>query len=53
VHIEFSQRRMIVAGAARGIGRAIAQNFAERGAEVSGRGGSGMDPEQPDHGRKE
>ncbi len=34
VHIEFSHRRVIVAGAARGIGRAIAQGFAERGAEV-------------------
>jgi 3-oxoacyl-[acyl-carrier protein] reductase len=34
VHIEFSQRRVIVAGAARGIGRAIVTAFAERGAMV-------------------
>jgi 3-oxoacyl-[acyl-carrier protein] reductase len=34
VHIEFPNRRVIVAGAARGIGRAIAQAFAERGAQV-------------------
>jgi NAD(P)-dependent dehydrogenase (short-subunit alcohol dehydrogenase family) len=33
VHIEFSHRRVIVVGAARGIRRAIAQNFADRGAE--------------------
>lgn len=32
--IEFANRQVIVAGAARGIGRAIAQNFAERGAHV-------------------
>jgi 3-oxoacyl-[acyl-carrier protein] reductase len=34
VHIEFSNRRVIVAGAARGIGRAIVKAFAERGATV-------------------
>jgi 3-oxoacyl-[acyl-carrier protein] reductase len=34
MQIEFSGRQVIVAGAARGIGRAIAQNFAERGAQV-------------------
>jgi len=34
VNIEFSNRRVIVAGAARGIGRAIVQAFAERGATV-------------------
>jgi 3-oxoacyl-[acyl-carrier protein] reductase len=34
VHIEFSNRRVIVAGAARGIGRAIVTAFAERGATV-------------------
>jgi 3-oxoacyl-[acyl-carrier protein] reductase len=34
VHIEFSHRRVIVAGAARGIGRAIVTAFAERGAMV-------------------
>ena len=34
MQIEFSNRRVIVAGAARGIGRAIVTGFAERGAEV-------------------
>jgi 3-oxoacyl-[acyl-carrier protein] reductase len=34
VHIEFSNRRVIVAGAARGIGGTIARELAERGAEV-------------------
>jgi 3-oxoacyl-[acyl-carrier protein] reductase len=34
VLIEFSKQRVIVAGAARGIGRAIVQAFAERGARV-------------------
>jgi 3-oxoacyl-[acyl-carrier protein] reductase len=34
VLIEFSNRRVIVAGAARGIGRAIVTAFAERGATV-------------------
>jgi 3-oxoacyl-[acyl-carrier protein] reductase len=34
VHIEFSNRRVIVAGAARGIGSTIARELAERGAEV-------------------
>jgi 3-oxoacyl-[acyl-carrier protein] reductase len=34
VHIEFANKRVIVAGAARGIGRAIVAAFAERGAEV-------------------
>jgi 3-oxoacyl-[acyl-carrier protein] reductase len=34
VHIEFANRRVIVAGAARGIGRAIVTAFAERGATV-------------------
>jgi 3-oxoacyl-[acyl-carrier protein] reductase len=34
VLIDFPNRRVIVAGAARGIGRAIAQQFAERGAHV-------------------
>jgi 3-oxoacyl-[acyl-carrier protein] reductase len=34
VHIEFSNKRVIVAGAARGIGRAIVGAFAERGATV-------------------
>jgi 3-oxoacyl-[acyl-carrier protein] reductase len=34
VHVEFPNRRVIVAGAARGIGRAITQAFAERGAQV-------------------
>jgi 3-oxoacyl-[acyl-carrier protein] reductase len=34
VHVEFPNRRVIVAGAARGIGRAITQAFAERGAKV-------------------
>jgi 3-oxoacyl-[acyl-carrier protein] reductase len=34
VHIEFSNKRVIVAGAARGIGRAIVTAFAERGAAV-------------------
>jgi 3-oxoacyl-[acyl-carrier protein] reductase len=34
VLIAFPNRQVIVAGAARGIGRAIAQNFAERGAHV-------------------
>jgi 3-oxoacyl-[acyl-carrier protein] reductase len=34
VHVEFSNRRVIVAGAARGIGRAITEAFAERGAQV-------------------
>ena len=34
MHIEFSNRRVIVAGAARGIGRAIVKAFAERGATV-------------------
>jgi 3-oxoacyl-[acyl-carrier protein] reductase len=33
--IEFAQKRVIVAGAARGIGRAIAVEFAARGAEVT------------------
>lgn len=32
--VEFPNRRVIVAGAARGIGRAIAEAFAERGAQV-------------------
>src|SRR5262249_44800027 len=34
VQIEFSNKRVIVAGAARGIGRAIVSAFAERGATV-------------------
>jgi 3-oxoacyl-[acyl-carrier protein] reductase len=34
VRVEFSNRRAIVAGAARGIGRAVTQAFAERGAQV-------------------
>jgi 3-oxoacyl-[acyl-carrier protein] reductase len=34
VHIEFADKRVIVAGAARGIGRAIVAAFAERGAQV-------------------
>src|SRR6266567_6185135 len=34
VQVEFANRRVIVAGAARGIGRAITQAFAERGAQV-------------------
>jgi 3-oxoacyl-[acyl-carrier protein] reductase len=34
VHVEFPNRSVIVAGAARGIGRAITQAFAERGAQV-------------------
>jgi 3-oxoacyl-[acyl-carrier protein] reductase len=34
VHVEFPNRRVIVAGAARGIGRAITEAFAERGAQV-------------------
>ena len=34
MHIEFSNKRVIVAGAARGIGRAIVTAFAERGATV-------------------
>jgi 3-oxoacyl-[acyl-carrier protein] reductase len=34
VHIEFANRRVLVIGAARGIGRAIVQAFAERGAQV-------------------
>ena len=34
MHIEFSNKQVIVAGAARGIGRAIAKAFAERGATV-------------------
>ncbi len=34
MHIAFPNRRVIVAGAARGIGRAITQAFAERGAQV-------------------
>ena len=34
MHVEFPNRRVIVAGAASGIGRAITQAFAERGAQV-------------------
>jgi 3-oxoacyl-[acyl-carrier protein] reductase len=34
VHVEFPNRSVIVAGAARGIGRAITQAFADRGAQV-------------------
>src|SRR5215471_6081734 len=34
MYIEFSNRRVMVAGAARGIGRAIVKEFAERGATV-------------------
>jgi 3-oxoacyl-[acyl-carrier protein] reductase len=34
VHVEFPNRSVIVAGGARGIGRAITQAFAERGAQV-------------------
>jgi 3-oxoacyl-[acyl-carrier protein] reductase len=34
VHVEFPNRSVIVAGAARGIGRVITQAFAERGAQV-------------------
>jgi 3-oxoacyl-[acyl-carrier protein] reductase len=34
VHVEFPNRRVIVAGAARGIGRAVTQAFGERGAQV-------------------
>ena len=34
MHVEFANRRVIVAGAARGIGRAITQAFADRGAQV-------------------
>jgi len=34
VHIEFANKRVLVVGAARGIGRAIVQAFAERGAQV-------------------
>src|SRR5207253_5490239 len=34
VHIAFPNRRVVVAGAARGIGSAITQAFAERGAQV-------------------
>ena len=34
MHIAFADKRVIVAGAARGIGRAIVRAFAERGAQV-------------------
>jgi 3-oxoacyl-[acyl-carrier protein] reductase len=34
VHIEFANKRVLVVGAARGIGRAIVQAFAERGGQV-------------------
>ena len=34
MHVEFPNRRVIVAGAAHGIGRAITEAFAERGAQV-------------------
>src|SRR5262249_25374880 len=34
MHVEFANRRVIVAGAARGIGRAVTQAFADRGAQV-------------------
>src|SRR5262252_7031444 len=34
VHIAFADKRVIVVGAARGIGRAIVKAFAERGATV-------------------
>ena len=34
MHVAFPNRRVVVAGAARGIGRAITQAFAERGAQV-------------------
>ncbi len=34
MHVEFPNRSVIVAGGARGIGRAITQAFAERGAQV-------------------
>jgi 3-oxoacyl-[acyl-carrier protein] reductase len=34
VHVEFPNRRVIVAGAARGIGRAVTEAFAVRGAQV-------------------
>jgi 3-oxoacyl-[acyl-carrier protein] reductase len=34
VHVEFPNRSVIVAGAARGIGRAITRAFADRGAQV-------------------
>ena len=34
MHIEFANKRVLVIGAARGIGRAIVQAFAERGGDV-------------------